>query len=207
MTAYSGYRVDADVRYQAPVENFLGVVWHRIRGARLSTCTSDVSGRQHLRRRATRPRRSISAHPRPPRVGGRPRHRFGGRRVSDGVNPSSRGFFAPRLPAREKPLVWRGRNCGYPGPLNSSCNPPLRLDGCDSLFRWEHLHLRLPVQRFGRNIIPSGLLGRRNDGRLAGIQNDTFGPSLRRVQPDDRLVHLRVSKRNGSDVRRPVPVR
>jgi hypothetical protein len=38
-------------------------------------------------------------------------------------NASDR-FFAPLLPAREKPLVWRRRNCGYPGPLNS-CNPPL----------------------------------------------------------------------------------
>src|ERR1700726_5207306 len=56
-------------------------------------------------------------------------------------NASDR-FFA-RLPARKKTFVSRGRNCGYPGPLNSSCNPPLRLDGCDSLFRWEHVHLRL----------------------------------------------------------------
>jgi hypothetical protein len=130
-------------------------------------------------------------------------HRGG---LVSGAQPTVQGtpriVFSHHCYPPVKNPVWRGRNCGYPGPLNSSCNPPLRLDGCDSLFRWEHLHLRLRVQRFGWNIIPSGLLGRRNDGRLAGIQNDTFGPSLRRVHP----VHLRVSKKNGSDVRRPVPV-
>ena len=84
--------VDADVRYEALVENFdgahnlLGVVWHRIRRARCRHLHGRCFGRQHLRRIGQRGLddrfRLRGRH----RLGGCSRHRFGDRRhvgVSD----------------------------------------------------------------------------------------------------------------------------